>query len=215
MNFPLFSTFLLGALHSLEPGHGKSIVALHTSRSRKLSDGLSLLASLLLTHFLLVIVVSFVIFFNPFLQEIYWLKFAAPVLVIAYGLFLLVKSRRNTDEYLGCSCSHGDEEKMEKKNNPILMGVLAGLTPCPSVFAPVVICMSNHQFDYIFYYLIAYVLGVISVFAALFLGVILLRNVSSNKIESFLNQFNPHLISGLMMIGIGLFYLAMSFGHSH
>lgn len=216
MNVPLLSTFFLGALHSLEPGHGKSIVALHTSQSRKISDGFSLLASLLLTHFLLVIAVSFVIYFNPSLQSIFWLKYVAPVLVIFYGLFLLIKSRRNTDEYLGCSCSHEKDELAESsKKNPVLLGILAGLTPCPSVFSPVIICLSNNEFEHIFYYLVAYILGVISIFIALFFGVLMLKNASSKNLESFLSKFNPHLISGLMMIGIGLFYLAMSLVHAH
>lgn len=212
MNIPIFSTFLLGALHSLEPGHGKSIVALHTSQSRKLSDGFSLLASLLLTHFLLIIAISFIIYYNPTILNLDWLKYAAPVLVIVYGLFLLVKSRKNSDEYLGCSCSH--EEEATAKKNQILVGILAGLTPCPSVFAPVIICMTNQRFDQIFYYLIAYILGVISVFVILFLSVFFLKN-SNLKLEKLVSRFNPHLMSGLIMILIGIFYLAMGLIHKH
>lgn len=212
MNFNLLSTFLLGALHSLEPGHGKSIVALHTSQSRKLSDGFSLLASLLLTHFLLVIAISFFIYFNPSVLNLDWLKFVAPVLVIIYGLFLLIKSRKNTDEYLGCSCSH--EEESSTKKNQILVGIMAGLTPCPSVFAPVIICMSQQQFDLIFYYLIAYIAGVIAVFAVLFLGVFFLKN-SSKLIETIMTKINPHLMSGLIMVVIGVFYLIMGLMHEH
>jgi len=212
MNFNLLSTFLLGALHSLEPGHGKSIVALHTSQSRKLSDGFSLLASLLLTHFLLVIAISFFIYFNPSVLNLDWLKFVAPVLVIIYGLFLLIKSRKNTDEYLGCSCSH--EEESTTKKNQILVGIMAGLTPCPSVFAPVIICMSQQQFDLIFYYLIAYIAGVIAVFAVLFLGVFFLKN-SSKLIETIMTKINPHLMSGLIMVVIGVFYLIMGLMHEH
>lgn len=212
MNFNLLSTFLLGALHSLEPGHGKSIVALHTSQSRKLSDGFSLLASLLLTHFLLVIAISFFIYFNPSVLNLDWLKFVAPVLVIIYGLFLLIKSRKNTDEYLGCSCSH--EEESTSKKNQILVGVMAGLTPCPSVFAPVFICMSRQQFDLIFYYLIAYIAGVIAVFAVLFLGVFFLKN-SNKLIEKIMSKINPHLMSGLIMVVIGVFYLIMGLMHEH
>jgi nickel/cobalt transporter (NicO) family protein len=212
MNFPILSTFLLGALHSLEPGHGKSIVALHTSRSRKLSDGFSLLASLLLTHFLLVIAISFYIYFNPSVLNLVWLKYLAPVLVIIYGLFLLIKSRKDTDEYLGCSCSH--EEKPTDNKNQILVGIMAGLTPCPSVFAPVILCMSNQQFDQIFYYLIAHIAGVISVFVILFLGVFFIKN-SSQQLETLVSKFNPHLMSGIMMVLIGIFYLAMGLMHQH
>ena len=152
-NISILSTFILGAVHSLEPGHGKSILALHTSQSRKWSDGISLLASLLITHFSLTMVVSLILYFNPHWASYDWIRFAAPFLIIFYGLFLLIKSKRNSDEYMACNCSH---EETETVKNPILMGIMVGLTPCPSVFAPIVICLSNESFNQIFIYLAKY-----------------------------------------------------------
>jgi hypothetical protein len=78
-NISILSTFILGAVHSLEPGHGKSILALHTSQSRKWSDGISLLASLLITHFSLTMVVSLILYFNPHWASYDWIRFAAPI----------------------------------------------------------------------------------------------------------------------------------------
>lgn len=138
-NISILSTFILGAVHSLEPGHGKSILALHTSQSRKWSDGISLLASLLITHFSLTMVVSLILYFNPHWASYDWIRFAAPFLIIFYGLFLLIKSKRNSDEYMACNCGRTGEAETVK--NPILMGIMVGLTPCPSVFAPIVICL--------------------------------------------------------------------------
>ncbi len=215
MNFPLLSTFLLGALHSLEPGHGKSIVALHTAQSRKISDGFSLLASLLLSHFLLVVAVSTIIYFNPSLFEVEWVKFLAPGLIIFYGLFLLIKSRRNSDEYIACSCSHDDSHDEKKGKSPILMGVMAGLTPCPSVFSPIVMAMTLHQIDKIFIFLLVYISGVVSLFIVLITSVYLLKKTANNKIETLISKFNPHLLSGILMIVIGLFYLSLGFIHHH
>lgn len=210
INFSVLSSFFLGALHSLEPGHGKSIVALHTSQSRKLSDGISLLASLLLTHFLLTLIVSVVLYLNPQWAQYQWIQIAAPFLIIFYGLFLLVKSKRNTDEYLACNCSHTEENS--KSKNPMLMGVLAGLTPCPSVFAPIIICLSTQNFEEIFVYLLSYMMGVVSIFLTIFFGVFFLKKQSPD-IEKFLNKFNPHLISGSILVLVGVIYLAVGFFH--
>jgi len=211
-NISILSTFILGAVHSLQPGHGKSILALHTSQSRKWSDGISLLASLLITHFSLTMVVSLILYFNPHWASYDWIRFAAPFLIIFYGLFLLIKSKRNSDEYMACNCSH---EELETVKNPILMGIMVGLTPCPSVFAPIVICLSNESFDQIFIYLFSYIVGVIAVFLAIFIGVLVLKTKTSSVLNSVLTKINPHLISGFIMIAIGIFYLILNFRHHH
>jgi ABC-type nickel/cobalt efflux system permease component RcnA len=57
------SSFLLGALHSLEPGHGKSILALNTSKSLNPYQGIWMLVSILVSHFSLVIAVALVFMF--------------------------------------------------------------------------------------------------------------------------------------------------------
>lgn len=211
-NISLVSSFVLGAVHSLEPGHGKSILALHTSQSRKWSDGISLLASLLLTHFSLTMVVSLILYFNPQWANYEWIRFAAPFLIIFYGLFLLIKSKRNSDEYVACNCSH---EESSTVKNPILMGFIVGLTPCPSVFAPIVIGLSSRSFDQIFLYLFSYIIGVVAVFLAIFVGVLFLKSKTSSVLNSIITRINPHLISGFIMIGIGIFYLLMNFHHHH
>ena len=211
-NLSILSTFILGAVHSLEPGHGKSILALHTSQSRKWSDGVSLLASLLITHFSLTLIVSLILYFNPHWADYEWIRFAAPFLIIFYGLFLLIKTKRNSDEYMACNCSH---EETDTAKNPILMGIMVGLTPCPSVFAPIVICLSNKSFDQIFYYLLSYIIGVVVVFLAIFIGVLILKSKTSSVLSSILSKINPHLIRGFIMIAIGLFYLFLNFRHHH
>lgn len=212
--FPIISTYILGALHALEPGHGKSIVALHTVQSRRVSEAFSLLASLLLSHFVLVVGVSTIIYFNSSLFEIEWIKFLAPAVIIFYGLFLLIKSRRNSDEYIACACSH-TEDNVERKRSPMIAGMIAGLTPCPSVFSPIIIAMTLRQLDQIFFYIISYIAGVISLFVLLTLVVILFKKASSHQLEMIFSKFNPHLISGSLMVTIGLIYVAFGFMHGH
>jgi len=211
-NFSIFSAFILGALHALEPGHGKSIVALHTVQSRKISEAFSILASLILSHFAIILILSYIIYLKADQIDLHYIQLVAPVLVIFYGLFLLVKSRKNSDEYLACSCSH--DVPAESKRNPIMMGMIAGLTPCPSVFAPIVLAISSHQIDKIFIYLLSYILGVIFLFLVLTIGLFIIRDKAKGIMETLVSKVNPHLVSGLLLLIIGCFYLAVGvLGH--
>lgn len=206
----LISTFFLGALHSLEPGHGKSIIALHTAKSNKLSDTLSLLATILLSHFVLVLLISTLIYFQSSWFDLAWIRLLAPVLIIGYGLFLLVKSRGHNNSYIACSCSHEEEATHKAPKQTLMMGIMAGLTPCPSVFAPIVMAMSLNQIDFIFLYLASYISGVITLFILLVLVVHFLTKNSSHKLEAMLQRSNPHLISGIILIIVGFAYLIFS-----
>lgn len=206
--YSFLSVFLLGALHALEPGHGKSIVALHTAQSRHISEAFSILASLLLSHFFLVAIASFILYHHPEYIQSRWIQIIAPLLIISYGLFLLIKSRRNSNEYMACACSHEDESQKKTERSPYLMGFLAGLTPCPSVFAPIIMSLTLGRADYVFGYLAAYVSGVILLFVCLVISVFLLRERASSTIDHLTSQLNPHLISGILMISIGLLYFA-------
>lgn len=211
------SSFVLGALHSLEPGHGKSIVALHTSQSKKFSDGLMMLVSLLITHFSLVLAVSILFFKLPNFEHIEWLQVGASIMIIFYGLFLLVKKSKKNDDYLGCSCHETQSQHHNKKSHKekIWLGILAGLTPCPSVLSPIFISLSTDSFKNIFFYVFSYMLGVIAVFLVLYLLVYIFRNKANQWMSNVSNWFNPHIFSGALMIAIGLFYLFIHFFHDH
>lgn len=209
-----FSSFLLGALHSLEPGHGKSIIALHSSKSKNIKDGLAMLLSLLITHFSLVIVIALTFYFIPSIQNSTFITLIAPIIIICYGLFLLIRKSKTPEDFVGCSCSHTDEEnkKLHKKDQ-ITMGILAGLTPCPSVFSPIIISMSTNSFDQIFVYILAYISGVVSVFLIIYVVFYFLGSKASLPFNNLTKSFNPHIISGALMIAIGFFYLFIHFSH--
>lgn len=209
-----FSSFILGALHSLEPGHGKSIIALHSSKSKKFKDGILMLSSLLITHFSLVIIIGLVFYYIPSFQNVTFVTLIAPIIIIAYGLFLLIKNSKKPEDFVGCSCSHTDEEnKTLNKKKQITMGVLAGLTPCPSVFSPIIISLSTNSFNNIFLYLTAYISGVISVFILIYILFYFLGTKATLPFNNFSKSFNPHILSGALMMAIGLFYLFIHFAH--
>jgi ABC-type nickel/cobalt efflux system permease component RcnA len=223
-DFPFISAFLLGALHSLEPGHGKSLLALHTTRNEGIKSGLYMLGSLLFTHFALVFLVSGVFYMIPEIRHNDFLSIAAPVIIISYGSFMLIRNSKKNEEFLGCSCSHETtkkEREQKNKKDQILMGFIAGLTPCPSVFAPVIISLGSPSFGQVFLYVLSYMLGIIVVFVALYLLFFLLKDRALKPFMSLTKSFNPHIISGAILIAIGIFYLFLYYyahvehGHMH
>ena len=89
------SIFLLGCLHALEPGHGKTFLLAYTIGGKlDFQKILLLTASLLISHFVVLSIIA--IIFNLIISEIassflhefsHWL---APGIVISFGTYILV-----------------------------------------------------------------------------------------------------------------------------
>jgi len=131
--------------------------------------------------------------------------------------FLLIRNSKKNEEFLGCSCSHETtkkEQEQKNKKEQILMGFIAGLTPCPSVFAPVIISLGSPSFSQVFLYVLSYMMGIIVVFVALYLLFFFLKGKALKPFMSLTKSFNPHIISGALLIAIGIFYLFLYY-YSH
>ncbi len=111
------TSFVLGAMHALEPGHGKSFIASYMLGERiKLRGLASMLGSLLVSHFLLLTVLAILVkyLFDGISQE-YLLsiqEWAAPAIIFTFGLYLLWRWWRNRDKHaVDCNCGmHGHEQ---------------------------------------------------------------------------------------------------------
>ena len=90
------SIFLLGCLHALEPGHGKTFLLAYTVGGKLDFKKIVLLTlSLLVSHFFVLTIIA--IIFNLILTEVansilhefsHWL---APGIIISFGSYVLVK----------------------------------------------------------------------------------------------------------------------------
>ena len=91
------SIFLLGCLHALEPGHGKTFLLAYTIGGKlDFQKILLLTASLLVSHFVVLSIIA--IIFNLIISEIastflhefsHWL---APGIVISFGAYILARA---------------------------------------------------------------------------------------------------------------------------
>lgn len=199
-----YTLFLLGALHSLEPGHGKSIVALQTSKSGKWTDALLLLVTILISHFTFVGFIAWLLYKYGDIVDLKSITIIAPIALICYGIFLLIKSKKHKNQYLGCNCSAHSESTVKSS---LIAGIIAGITPCPSVFAPIALSISSQSVNEVLSYVLFYIMGVVSVYIVLVIIVLLLGKSSNDKFKTLSSKVNSHLFSGIILIVIGLVYL--------
>ncbi len=150
----------LGALHALEPGHGKSLVAAYLVGTRgRIFDAVILGIVVTVTHTAAAIVLGAVVaFFGDALTEgdaRRWLQVASAGLVIAIGAWMfwrLTRGGHHHHHHHGHDHDHGEHEDHNHDDEhghshaPVVfgrggligLGVSGGLIPCPAALAVVV-----------------------------------------------------------------------------
>jgi len=141
--FYLASSFVLGALHALEPGHGKTIVAAYLVGSKgKPRHALALGAIVTFTHtigIILLAILTFVLAKNFDAEKLHpFFEAGAALIVLAVGGWML---RRNLkDLYHHHSHSHPHHHEPVQPSgifwkDLFFLGVSGGIVPCPAAFA--------------------------------------------------------------------------------
>lgn len=110
----LGTSFMLGALDGVSPGHGKSLIAAFMIGEKLSWRQIAAMAgSLLFSHFLLLIVLSVGLQYAFGQQaDLAWMEWVSPIVVILFGLYLLMRYRRlarltkEQGHEAGCECGH-------------------------------------------------------------------------------------------------------------
>lgn len=126
-------SFIYGFVHAAGPGHGKTIVtAYFFNKPHKYRDAFLLAGVLSTTHIVASVALSYMFVFiisnvTPFfkirIQE-YFIA-ASGMAVMAIGLTLLIRK-------VFCLNSHKHGKKLINYSSPIIVGLLAGIIPCPA-----------------------------------------------------------------------------------
>lgn len=109
------TSFVLGAMHALEPGHGKSFIASYMLGGKLKVRGLfSMLGTLLISHFLLLTVLAILVkyIFDGVSQE-YLLsmqEWVAPAIIFTFGVYLFWRYWRLRNQH-DADCNCGLHEK--------------------------------------------------------------------------------------------------------
>ena len=216
------SIFLLGCLHALEPGHGKTFLLAYTIGGKlDFQKILLLTASLLISHFVVLSIIA--IIFNLIISEIassflhefsHWL---APGIVISFGTYILVRAIYKTKQVHSDDCGHEHKKFTDSTiGNPITVGFLTGMLPCASSLAVVMMTGINPSLSSIVRFIFIYVLGI----ALILFLIVAIFNFTKNIIfEKFIQiQFNinQEIVSGCLILFVGLIYLGYNWvDHIH
>ena len=216
------SIFLLGCLHALEPGHGKTFLLAYTIGGKlDLRKILLLTASLLVSHFgvlaAIAILFNLIIaeFANEFIYDIsHWL---GPTIILLFGTYILGRAIYKSRHIHSDDCGHVHGKFQETKvENPVTVGLLTGMLPCASSLAVVMMTGLTPSIDAILRFISIYVLGIALV---LFLVVITFnytKNMMVEKMSNFKFNINPELVSGSLIMTVGFIYLSYNWmGHIH
>ena len=221
-SFTFASIFFLGCFHALEPGHGKTFLLAYTIGQKLDLKKISILTlSLLFSHLLTLSI--FAILFNILLVEIaekflhnlsHWF---APCIIILFGTYVIgraiyeIKHKHNKD----CGHDHGKFTNSKVKN-PVSVGFLTGLMPCASSLAVVFLTGTNPNILSIIYFMGVYVLGIAVILFSMVTTFSFTKNLFLARIQSIEKKINLDLISGVLILLVGLVYLSYNWGnHVH
>lgn len=152
------SAFFLGALHALEPGHGKSAIAAYAVGYRSsLLHILVLGMTTALAHTLTILILAFVLggavsTLSTESTQIY-VELISSVLLLGTGIWLWRKTsasgkKTSCQTKTGCTC----HQEIEIKDKPVsfgvvmLLGISTGLLPCPTALAVLLSSMTAGHF---------------------------------------------------------------------
>ena len=216
------SIFFLGCLHALEPGHGKTFLLAYTiGQKLDLKKIIILTLSLLFSHLFTLSI--FAILFNILLVEIadkilhnfsHWF---APFIIILFGAYVIGRAIYESKHKHNKDCGHDHGKFTNSKiKNPLTVGFLTGLMPCASSLAAVFLTGTNPNILSIIYFMSVYVLGIAVILFSMVTTFSFTKNLFLARIQSIGTKINLDLVSGCLILLVGLLYLSYNWGsHVH
>ena len=198
----MISAFVLGALHALEPGHGKSVMAAFVmGTDADLKDASLLGLIVVFSHMIVVILLGIA---SIFLLGALNVNSTHDIMSLIGGIILIAVGIWIIREYH--HPHHHHEHNIDAKKGVIAIGLSTGLIPCPAALAVLLFSIANDQiYNGIIYVLVfsiglAIAITLLSVFFVKGRGFIqrYMGSATINKIP---------LLSGVIIILIGLFTL--------
>lgn len=249
------TTLGLGALHALEPGHGKAFLATYAIGNKiDRKKTFRIIVSMAISHSLLLMILAIVVpLFFPKIEESihFFIMISASIIILFIGFRMFYKCLLKKEKNEKCSCgiehnsttnqlnfqqstgvfqpqnstkinvqnlnfSHPTKVKNNEKDNSIMVGIVNGIMPCPSALAVVGIAFTQSSTLLISITMLSYVIGFVGAMILL-LGLVLFfkKKVIGKTKNTFKTENRIHIISSVLIILSGFYYLYLSFNHSH
>lgn len=217
-----FSALGLGALHSLEPGHGKGLMGAYLAVSGgRLKDVLALGFSAAATHTAVVMLLAFALHSAAgavstrsgvqAVQFERYLQIFSGLMISGIGLFMLRRllSRKHRHNS-GCGCHTSTLRPVAGPSaGAFLVGVSNGLVPCPGSLAAALMSLNAGNLWSGFWLVLAFGIGGAVSLAAV--GLIFVRFFSATGLTSGGRLGRAvSLASSCLIVTIGLFTISGS-----
>lgn len=194
------TAFILGALHALEPGHGKSVMAAFiVGVGASMRDALILGLTVVFSH-------TFIIFLMG-LVSMYLINYINPeqvhdlMSIIGGGILLAVGA------WILKSYFFPHEHKIDTTKGVIAIGLSAGMVPCPAALAVLLLGITSGDITSALTYVIIFSLGLAVSITSLSVLLVKSKSFADKYIKSKdMNKLT--LISGIVIILIGLYTLS-------
>jgi len=185
--FALFTSFILGALHALTPGHGKTIVASYlVGEKGTIIHAINLGLIVTVTHtasvFILGLVALFLTEYFVPSAVIRGLSFTSGLLVLIFGLVLFIQRMSKLVKKHSHSEEHEHKIRDLSWKNLLALGVSGGIVPCIDALAILIVAISIQKIAFGLSILIAFSLGLAS---ALILAGIIAVSVKNTILSKF------------------------------
>ena len=211
-NFTYTVIFILGMFHALEPGHGKTLILAYlTGGSIRTIGSLKIISGLILTHFILFSLIAFLLKAGGELFPI--LQLIGPILIICLGSYLFYRSMKETrhDHEEDCDDPMHFHFNDTKFASPFVTGMVAGLIPCPSAIAVLLIAANKFQQDnYTLYSSIFIYVGIALTLISIMTLFLVFKDRFAARLRSVNNKFNTNLIAATLIILVGILYLLLN-----
>lgn len=198
----LFSAFLLGALHALEPGHGKSVMAVFVmGTDASVKDATKLGLTVVFSHVIIVILLGVA---SIFLLEALnvdtthdVMSVIGGIILIAVGVWIIRKFHHP---------HHRHEHHIDTTKGVVAIGLSTGLIPCPAALAVLLFSIGNNQIYSGLTYVLIFSIGL--AIAITLLSVLFVKG--RGFIQGYLSSETVNkipLVSGAIIILIGIITL--------
>ena len=205
--------FALGALHAIEPGHGKALLAFTLVGSRAtVKQAVILAASLTFAHTIGVVILGLVLLLAAsFVSESIY-----PWITLSSGVAVALIGARNLAQFMHARDGHVHDHEHHHHvpihfRGAVVAAMSGGVAPCPAAIVVMLAALRLHQLGYGLLLIVIFSLGLASVLTGL--GITVVRGSAvvarSGKFERIVAEgpfISAALISlvGAIMIGQGL-----------
>jgi nickel/cobalt exporter len=226
----------LGALHALEPGHGKGVITAYLVATRgKIKDALLIGVISAITHTISIVCLSLLAStaIHGLAPEhiTHWIELIAGILIILIGAKILYghyypqmlsmgKISQLHDPHFADHDHHDHHHHHHHHSHEtpnslyrlIVVGFFTGIIPCPSAVAIFLAAMTAEQIPLGLELVSAFSLGSAITMSAIGIMVVQVGStVKNRKKVSFIRSLN--VLSSVLIMGIGLFVTLQSIGY--